>query len=331
MERGNKDNVKKSNFLNKFADLMGFPSFSEHMRQLEENEYKPKHDLKLQYLYDGADIVADPNNLDEFLKNLRDYNMESPAPTLASGQNSYFNAQIDQTGFEKRLRLQKQDAEDAKFIANCLNKDVDYDKNDLPILYTTLPGTIEFNYATQTFPAGIYEDVFQENADHSLSIQPFVDEPENLYWKRVLREKLSTQNLPSDQLTEAYSRGERLIDKFCRGKNRIYFLPIDDLRQNHSSFGDVTGLRNGHTDEKSMVELLGTMPTLDEELEQFHVGNIYEAYENPNFSSEHGVAIYGPIKSKGIKYIEVDRSYDIVQKRAKLMGLQSGELIGSNK
>lgn len=326
----NQANAEKPSFLNKFADLMKLPSFSEHMKQLEESERKPKHNSELQSIYDDTDIATDPDSFYELLNKLQDYNIESSTSTLASGQSSYFSEQIDKSGFEKRLRLREQDVEDARFIASCFNKEINYGTSDLPILYTTLPGTVEFNYATQTFPAGLYEDVFQESADHSLSIEPLVDEPENRYWQRVLSTKLSTQELTAEQLSEALSRGERLINNFCRGKNRIYFLPIDSLKQNHSSFGDVDGLRGGRVEATSIEEILDTLPTLGEEMEQSYIGSVYDAYQNPNFSSEHGVAIYGPIISKDIQYIEVERAYDIMQKRAKTMGLQSGEPISPN-
>lgn len=350
-KKENSGNVEKASFLSKFDILSRMPSFSEHMKQKqqvksaesiqaenqttsttpeklsEQNKLAPWHDLELQHVYDAANLAEDPDNIYQLLAALQEQNIESAAPALASGQSSYFNQQIDESGFEKPLRLQNQDIEDAKFVAQCFGKMINYDNRDLPILYTTLPGTVEFNYAAQTFPAGIYEDVLQESPDHSLSTPPLVGEPENIYWQRVLTEKLSAQNLPETQIKEALVRGSRLINHFCQGKNRIYFIPINDLKLNHASFGDVDGLRDGKNSDTATQEVLQTLPTLSEQMEQSNIYDARGAYQDPNFSSEYGVAVYGPIQSEEIKYIEVERAYDIMQKRARSKGLQFGEQI----
>ena len=55
--------------------------------------------------------------------------------------------------------------------------------------------------------------------------------------------------------------------------------------------------------------------------------NVSELYGDPNFSSEYGIAIYGKIPQENIQYIEVERGYDIMQRKAKQKGLNDGEEI----
>ena len=58
------------------------------------------------------------------------------------------------------LRLRDEDIEDAKYIAECFGKQINLSNDALDILYVTLPGTTEVNYATQTFPAVILKTYF---------------------------------------------------------------------------------------------------------------------------------------------------------------------------
>lgn len=140
---------------------------------------KVKPNFQLQHLYNSN------CNYEELMYALQEYNLSEAVPYLASGMSSYFNKQVDESGLSN-LKLSAQDKEDAKFIASCFGKKINYSDNDLSILYTTLLGTTEFNYATQTFPAGIFEDVFQCSVDHSFPIQPIVGESEPDFYCRVL-------------------------------------------------------------------------------------------------------------------------------------------------
>lgn len=325
--KANQDTSNHSSLFEKFKTLTHLPNFSQHLEQMEQKNLAPQHDLERQKLYDDAKITENPDNLRDLLLQFELHNKESASPVLASGQSGYFTEQIMHTGFEQRLRLDDQTQADAKFIAKCFGKTINYGANQLPILYTTLPGSVEFGYATQTFPAGIYEDVFQESPERHLSTPPLAYEPERLYWQRVLSTKLDQQNLPAEQAATALSRGNRLIDSFCRHRNRVYYLPIDDLRQNPISFGDIKGLRDGQENSASMSQILQTLLTLDQTFKQNHIHDIYGTYNNANFACDYGVAIYGPIKSQHLKYIEVDRKYDILQTQAKLNGLKPGEPI----
>ena len=54
------------------------------------------------------------------------------------------------------------------------------------------------------------------------------------------------------------------------------------------------------------------------------MGNLYG---DPNMTSEYGIAIYGQIPVKGVSFFEVDRKYDLLQKKAKEQGYVDGEII----
>lgn len=313
-----------------FDILRRMPSFAQHMEQLTKRKQAARRDRELQALYKKVDMVQDEDARYRLAEQLQNYNLNSKMPFLASGQSSYFNQQIDTEGFGKQLQISTQDQEDAKFIANCFGHTITYGENDLPILYTALPGTAEINYAMQSFPAGIYEDVFQCSPDHSLPISPKVGEQEPAYWRRVLAEQAKSHGLSAAQTAEVIDRGGRIADHFCHEKNRIYFIPIEDLQQNKASFGDVVGLRDASKSPEDTRQQLSDLPSLRELSDSDYVYSIWEAYNNANFNSDYGIAIYGPIKTKNLRYIEVDRTYDIIQKRARANGMAEGEVIPSD-
>ena len=119
---------------------------------LKASDKTLKQNMQLQQLYDSNDYY-------EMLMLLQEYNLSQTMPFLACGMSCYFNNQVNENGLSN-LKLSDQDIEDAKFIASCFGKLINYSDNNLSTLYTTLLGTTEFNYGMQTFPAGIFEDVF---------------------------------------------------------------------------------------------------------------------------------------------------------------------------
>lgn len=298
-----------------------------------EKEHGIKHNSELQSIYDSV-IGADLEDWEiqwEIKKGFQEFNMSAETSFLASGQSSYFNEQIDQNGMSG-LKLRKQDVEDARFIAECFGKKASFSDDNLDILYATLPGTIEMNYAAQTFPAIIFEDVFQCPANHDLPFSPKVGEKEEDYWVRVLDAKIAeNKNFPQDKTEEVRERGMRLAKSFCTGKNRIYLIPIKDILTNKASFGDVMGIRGGEfRDDKTMNDVMSEALSLEELSIDYGLdpNNVSELYENQNFTSEYGIAIYGKIPQENIQYIEVEREYDIMQRKAKQKGLKDGEETG---
>lgn len=229
------------------AEMAGKMNTEEQVAKLKEmsaeTKQGTKHNSELQEIYDSV-IGANLEDWEaqwEMQNRFQEFNMSAETPFLASGQSSYFNEQIDQSGMSG-LKLREQDVDDARFIAECFGKKASFSDDNLDILYTTLPGTTEMNYAAQTFPAIIFEDVFQCSAGHELPFDPKVGEEEEDYWTRVLDTKIvENEDFPQDKIKEARERGMRLSKNFCAGKNRIYLIPIKDILTNKASFGDIMG------------------------------------------------------------------------------------------
>lgn len=318
------------------AEMAGKMNTEEQVAKLKEMSAEikqgPKHNSELQEIYDSV-ISADLEDWKsqwEMQNRFQEFNMSAETPFLASGQSNYFNEQIDQSGMSG-LKLRDQDVEDARFIAECFGKKAGFSDDNLDILYTTLPGTTEMNYAIQTFPAIIFEDVFQCSAGHELPFNPKVGEKEEDYWIRVLDTKIAeNEDFPQDKIKEARERGMRLSKNFCAGKNRIYLIPIKDILTNKASFGDIMGVRGGEfRDGETTDDVMGEVLDLEELCAAYgrDPNNVSELYGDPNFSSEYGIAIYGKIPQENIQYIEVERGYDIMQRKAKQKGLKDGEEI----
>ena len=159
------------------AAMAGKMNTEEQVAELKEANAEikqgTKHNPELQSIYDSVTSAGleDWEAQWEMQNRFQEFNMSAETPFLASGQSSYFNEQIDQGGMSG-LKLREQDVEDARFIAECFGKKASFSDDNLDILYTTLPGTTEMNYATQTFPAIIFEDVFQCSASHELPFRP---------------------------------------------------------------------------------------------------------------------------------------------------------------
>lgn len=290
---------------------------------LKSTNKKVKLNYQIQQLYNSNDYY-------ELLMQLQEYNLAQPMPFLASGMSCYFNRQIDESGLSN-LKLTNQDKEDVKFIASCFGKEINYSDNNLSTLYTTLLGTVEFNYGMQTFPAGIFEDVFQCSVNHTFPIQPMVGENEVDFYCRILDYQISQySNFPMEKRIEALARAKRLTSNFCNGKNRIYLIPFENVLNNKASFGDVEGLRDGKIKVEDLKSKLDSLPTFEQLLQSYGIsinGGMMTPYSDPNMTSEYGIAIYGPILNKGISFFEIDRVYDLIQKRAQELGYVTGEVI----
>ena len=57
------------------------------------------------------------------------------------------------------------------------------------------------------------------------------------------------------------------------------------------------------------------------------INNGINFYVDPNMTSEYGIAIYGNIASKGTSFFEIDRLYNIVQRKVRNMGYIDGDII----
>ena len=278
-----------------------------------------KKDYELQGIYDNCDDYY------ELLNYLQEYNLKNPTLYLASGLSCYFNDQVDQNGL-KSLKLREDDKEDARFIASCFGRKIHYSDNDLSIIYTSLFGTVEFKYGMQTFPAGIFEDVFGCDINHSFPISPKVGETEVDFYQRIMEYQISKSSIfPLEKKSEVMYRAKRLTEHFISGDNRIYIIPFDNVLENKSSFGDVRGLRDGLLSGDELKRIIGNQFSFKELLEHSSVS--FNMYKDPNFVDELGIAIYGEFDNKGVKYFEIERIFDLMQRRARQLGLLDGEEI----
>lgn len=284
-----------------------------------------RQNTEIQELFDSSikgGLLAERETLQQYnmARNLEDC-------YLASGQNGYFSEQIDIEGFSG-MKLQEQDKNDAKFIAKSFGRNITFGDNNLQVLYTTLLGTTESNYAMQAFPAGIMEDVFQCDPTHSLPIRPRAGETEADYYSRLMEYSIAKkQDFPQELKPEVVARTRRLSESFLKNKNRIYLIPIGSIKNNRASFGDVKGLRDGNMIGDNLSHELSRLPTLQGLCEDSHIENASDAYSNPNFDSEFGIAIYGEISEQQISYIEVPRRYEKLQQIALELGSTNGDEI----
>ena len=326
-----------------FEKVLGkLPVFAKHMEAMREKSLAPVHDEELQTIYDQWDeeIEQPDGNILTGDYAIREHNIVSRTPFLATGQSGYFTEQIEKNGFEKPLSPNEEDIEDAKFIAECFShrgRKVRRDGLILPSAFTVLPGTCEINYARQSFPAGIYEDVLYCSSNHELPIPPKVGENETSYWCRVLEGELSKESdLPEEKKTEALARGERLFSHFCNKKNRIWLIPIGGVQDIKTCFGEI-----------SSEDQISELPTFAEQSSVFGVeyrpvgpgainamaseAYMRNLYSDANFTSEYGVALYGKVPRKGIRYVEVERTYDVLQRKAIKSGLKPGDEIKAER
>ena len=298
----------------------------EKIKKIKEKTKINKH---IQNLYNKYGYGYDEKNDANLLMELRYYNMQQTNPFFATGQNGYFHEQIMSNGLGK-FKLNKEDAEDARFISKCFGKNIAYGDNNIPITYTTLLGSSEFNYGTETFPAGIMEDVFQCDANHVLPIQPFVGESEEDFYLRLLEFQIdSYEDFNEKNRNEVLERGKRLIHNFSNHKNVIYLIKLNDIKKMKASFGDVSGLRDGKLSNEESIKIINEIPSLEQLLSSFSIdiNSPLLFFDNPNLEGEYGVALYGTIPTEKIQFIEVERKYAMQQKKAIDLGYKPGDII----
>ena len=146
---------------------------------------------------------------------LKKYNKSLPEPYLATGQSCYYNAQIERHGLTG-LHFDEETIDDINYIRKAFGKEPVAVRGEIPVVYTTLLGTTEFYYATQSFPAFIFEETFQCSVDHTLDILPKVGEKEQDYFLRLMEYRIrESKNFDVAATEECLRRTKRIIDKFC--------------------------------------------------------------------------------------------------------------------
>ncbi len=79
------------------------------------------------------------------------------------------------------------------------------------------------------------------------------------------------------------------------------------------------------TTEANYDKILQNIPSSKQLADENYCPDVRSMYQNPNFTSEYGIAIYGKIQSDNLEYVEVDRSYDFMQKKALQAELKDGD------
>lgn len=290
---------------------------------------KSKINNFIQEIYNKYEYGCDDIRNEQLLMELQNYNMIQEVPYLATGQNGYFHEQIMSNGLGN-FKLNPQDIEDAKYISSCFGKETSYSENNIPITYTTLLGSTEFDYATQSFPAGIYEDVFQCGWDHDFPIRPLVGEKEEDFYLRVLEFQINSKDgFDPSHKQEVLNRGKRLIHNFCCHKNKVYLINFNDIADIKASFGDENGLRNGSMTHEESKQKISELESFSQLLEIFNI-DTNMLYNDANMQSDFGIALYGVIPPEKIQFIEVERKYEILQKKAIELGYKIGDIIPQN-
>lgn len=287
-----------------------------------------KIDKNIQEIYNKFGYGYNSENDAMLLGYLQQYNMQLEKPYLASGQSGYFTEQILQNGLGN-FKLKEQDAEDAKFISGCFGNKNNYSNSQVPITYACVLGNVEFNYASQTFPAGIFEDVFQCSPTHELPIQPYVGEDEVGFYLRLLEYQISnSSNFDYTQKGQVMICAERIIRNFCKNKSVVYLIPIEEVLNTKAYFGDLEGLRDGKKSIEEAQNKIESLSTLEELLKSFSINiDSYGIYNDPNMTSEYGISLYDVIPTEKLHYIEVESRYHLIQKRALAEGYKVGDVI----
>ena len=283
-------------------------------------------DLDIQSLYNEYGYGYNSNLDAQLLRKLYEYNYSLDDPYLATGQSGYFDEQIRLKGLGNQ-KLDLQDIEDARFIADCFGNTKKYSGNTVPIFYATMLGTVEFGYATQSFPAGVFEDVFQCSPNHVWPIRPLVGELEKDFYLRLLEHQIDNSDVfPIEKKQEALLRGKRLIEKFCSKKSKIYLIKMSDVLDVKASFGDVLGLRDGGLDDSAAMDEISKLTSFKALMDSYYFTR-YSMFNDPNMICECGVSFYGTIPFSLLKYIEVESKYNAMQRRALDLGYQKGDVI----
>lgn len=304
-------------------------------KRIKSFRHKVSFNVGIQKIYD-----ANLDNLAEFEMLMQQYNINSKGDIyFATGVSGYFNDQVDNLGLAN-IRITGEDLEDVRFIQECFGNTIKYGENGVKATYTTLPGTTEVTYGMQAFPAGIYEDVFRFSVSHTFKIDPIVGESEVDYYCRNLAKAIEEyEGFPIEKKEEVLKRARKIATKFCSNKNRVYLIPISNILNNKISYGDEPGLRDGKLKGEELQAKLDSMETFKERAEiavRYSEDNLknnrmmlaYEFYSDPNYSiGEVGIAIYGDFSNRGITYFEVERKYELLQRKAKAQGYSDGDPI----
>lgn len=306
-----------------------------------------EQDLELQRIYDEA--VNSPSKESFSKKRFNPFGVDELY--LVSGQNSYFNNHIMQNGLN-HIRVDKEDAKVISMLHSLVLRfgcPSNYGDNN-SILYVTPPGTIELGYARQSFPSGILEDVFRWQGDKKYpfpwytyfddieSVNLIAGEDECDYWIRVSQKlldikkkreksiKFENKEISEEQLKNFMDRVRNVLNKFCNGYNRLYFLPLNQILNNKVSFF-AEKIREGRITGKNYERELSAMKTLEQIIADTANNDPMLFLKRLKSSeSQWGMTILGRVESP-IKYVEIKSIYRLLQEYFLNHGYKKGQII----
>ncbi len=318
------------------------------MKGIVSNNYmeKVKKDVELQKKYD--EIVNAPSK-EVFL--LKKYDpLGEDNLYFVSGQNAYFNKQIEENGLN-HIRVEDEDAKVIAMLHSLVltyGKPEDYGKYD-SIIYITPSGTLELGYARQSFPSGILEDVLRWQGDrkkpfpwyHFLddleTVDLIVGEKEYDYWLRVAHKMINSKkknNIPlrfedreisEEQIDNFMSRVRNVFKKFCTGKNRLYFIPLESILNNKITWF-AEKIRDGQITNEEYEKELASMSTLQQVIQNSGLDSKSYLKNLKTSDNQWGLALLGEINDP-IKYVEIKTTYELLQEYYINHGYSEGEVI----
>lgn len=264
----------------------------------------------------------------DFLSRLEELNSGLEEPYVVTGQNGYFSERIMARGLGD-LSLDPEDQEDVDFIIDSFGgKRKKFNSDNIPFFSTTLLGTVEFNYATQSFPAGIEENVFQCRADHTWPILPRLGESEEDFYMRLMEYRIEkSDSFDMSKKEEVLDRTRRLVNKFCKNNNRIWLIKRSDLLGYKVSDGDIEELKYGEKSLEEKKKIIDGLETYEEFINSRGIEYVQSHYSSAWGDSEHGITVYGIVPPEKLRYIEVERRYQLLQRAARSEGYSDGDEI----
>ena len=289
---------------------------------------------RIQGLYDNHKSVhgygINRNSDYDLLNSLQEININLDEPYIVTGQSGYFNERIEREGLGN-LSLDREDLEIVNYIIECFhNNQGKFMTDSIPFFSSTFMGGVEFNYATQTFPAGIEENVFQCMAGHTWPIVPRVGEKEEDFYIRLLEYQIDRSlTFDMSKREEVLIRAKKLIDKFCKNNNRVWFIKLKDVLKYKVSDGDDTRIKYGDLSLDEKKRIIGEFESFEEFLYRRGL-SIPCIYSTAWGMGETGITIYGIVPVEKLRYIEVERRFQSLQRIARSMGYQDGVEIPRN-
>lgn len=308
-----------------------------------------EHNLKLQEEYDKYVNVATKESI---LTRRFDF-FGDDTMYLSSGQSSYFNNYIDENGL-RNIRINEYDCETLKQLNIICNYPYGKPKNfgkKCSLIYLCPAGSLEVDYARQSFPSGILESIFGWEArnkevfptENFCGVDIVVGEEEYDYWMRVVERKieyikvrgsLSIDNKvwTEDDYNIFRQRVYELLKIFCIGYNRIYFINILDILNNRVG-GFLENLRYGNVTDEEYLNTINRLDTFKMMIEKIVGGSISieekaKTYirNEKNSHSQWGLATIDGIDAP-VSYVKVRTKYSLLQEYLKSIGYNIGDSI----